>query len=132
APSRRVLLPTHTTSIRSDPRTFPEAGIVRTTDYPWTMFHYDAGRNGAAPASGPTSASAIWNYTTGGIVYASPIVSDGFVFIPSYDGKLYALDEYTGSLIWSFRTGSNIVGTPAVGNGIVYLSSKDFTVYALD
>jgi outer membrane protein assembly factor BamB len=74
----------------------------------------------------------MWSYTTGGIVYASPIVSDGFVFIPSYDGKLYALDEYTGSLIWSFTTGSNIVATPAVGNGIVYLSSKDFTVYALD
>ncbi len=96
------------------------------------MFHYDAGRNGATPASGPTSASLMWSYTTGGIVYASPIVSDGFVFIPSYDGKLYALDEYTGSLIWSFTTGSNIVATPAVGNGIVYLSSKDFTVYALD
>jgi outer membrane protein assembly factor BamB len=59
-------------------------------------------------------------------------VADGFVFIPSYDGKLYALDEYTGSLIWSFTTGSNIVATPAVGNGIVYLSSKDFTVYALN
>ena len=74
----------------------------------------------------------MWSYTTGGVVYASPIVADGFVFIPSYDGKLYALDEYTGSLIWSFATGSNIVATPAVGNGIVYLSSKDFTVYALD
>src|SRR5438876_696342 len=93
------------------------------------MFHYDAGRNGATPASGPTSASLMWSYTTGGIVYASPIVSDGFVFIPSYDGKLYALDEYTGSLIWSFTTGSNIVATPAVGNGMVYLSSKDFNVY---
>ena len=65
-------------------------------------------------------------------MYASPVVADGFVFIPSYDGKLYALDEYTGSLIWSFGTGSNIVATPAVGNGIVYLASKDFTVYALD
>ena len=96
------------------------------------MFHYDAGRNGATPASGPTSASLMWSYTTGGIVYASPIVSDGFVFIPSYDGKLYALDEYTGALIWSFTTGSNIVATPAVGNGTVYLSSEDLTVYALD
>jgi len=74
----------------------------------------------------------MWSYTTGGVVYASPVVADGFVFIPSYDGKLYALVEYTGSLIWSFTTGSNIVATPAVGNGIVYLSSKDFTVYALD
>ena len=127
-----VFLPTDASTNHSNPLSFDNAGPVGTTDYPWTMFHYDAGRNGATPASGPTSASLMWSYTTGGIVYASPIVSDGFVFIPSYDGKLYALDEYTGSLIWSFTTGSNIVATPAVGNGIVYLSSKDFTVYALD
>src|SRR5437879_13162254 len=96
------------------------------------MFHYDAGRNGATPASGPTSASLMWSYATGGIVYASPIVSDGFVFIPSYDGKLYALDEYTGSLLWPFRAGSNIVATPAVENGIDYLASNDFTVYDVE
>jgi len=127
-----VFLPTDTSTDHRDPLSFVNAGPVGTTDYPWTMFHYDAGRNGATPASGPTSASLMWSYTTGGVVYASPVVSDGFVFIPSYDGKLYALDEYTGSLIWSFTTGSNIVATPAVGNGMVYLASKDFTVYALD
>jgi len=127
-----VFLPTDTSTDRRDPLSLVNAGPVGTTDYPWTMFHYDAGRNGATRASGPTSASLMWSYTTGGVVYASPVVSDGFVFIPSYDGKLYALDEYTGSLIWSFTTGSNIVATPAVGNGIVYLASKDFTVYALD
>ena len=127
-----VFLPTDSSRSTTSPRGFLNAGPIGTTDYPWSMFHYDAGRNGATPASGPTSGSLMWSYATGGIVYASPIVADGFVFIPSYDGKLYALDEYTGSLIWSFATGSNIVATPAVGNGIVYLSSKDFTVYALD
>src|SRR5260370_39602148 len=129
-----IFLPTDGSQKGSYPRSFLNAGPVGTTDYPWAMFHYDAGPNGAALASGPVSCPLskcqMWNYTTGGIVYASPIVADGFVFIPSYDGKLYALDEYTGSLIWSFSTGSNIVATPAVGNGIVYLSSKDFTVYA--
>jgi outer membrane protein assembly factor BamB len=127
-----VFLPTDGLSNRNAPRILLNAGPVGTTDYPWAMFHYDAGRSGATPASGPTSASLMWGYTTGGVVYASPVVADGFVFVPSYDGRLYALDEYTGSLIWSFGTGSNIVATPAVGNGIVYLASKDFTVYALD
>ena len=127
-----VFLPTDTSSNPNYPRSFVNGGPVGTTDYPWSMFHYDASRNGATPASGPTSASRMWNYTTGGIVYASPVVTDGYVFVPSYDGKLYAIDEYSGSLIWTFTTGSNIVATPAVGNGIVYLASKDFTVYALD
>src|SRR2546430_13998053 len=95
----------------------------RSTLFPYTTLF-------RAPASGATSASLMWSYTTGGIVYASPIVSDGFVFIPSYDGKLSALAEYTGSLIWSFTRGSTMVATPAVGTGIVYLPSKDFTVYA--
>ncbi len=127
-----VFLPSDTSSNHSYPLSFLNSGPVGTTDYPWAMFHYDARRNGATPASGPTSASLMWSYPTGGVVYASPVVADGFVFIPSYDGKLYALDEYTGALIWSFTTGSNIVATPAVGNGMLYLASKDFTVYALD
>jgi outer membrane protein assembly factor BamB len=127
-----VFLPTDGASNRNAPRVFLNNGPVGTTDYPWAMFHYDSGRSGATPASGPTSASLMWGYTTGSVVYASPVIADGFVFVPSYDGRLYALDEYTGSLIWSFGTGSNIVATPAVGNGIVYLASKDFTVYALD
>ena len=74
----------------------------------------------------------MWSSTTGGAVYASPVVSDGFVFIPSYDGKLYALDEYTGSLIWSFNTGGGILATPAVGNGMVYVPSKNSYMYALN
>jgi outer membrane protein assembly factor BamB len=74
----------------------------------------------------------MWSYTTGNIVYPSPVVDGGFVFIPSYDGTLYAIDEYTGSLIWSFATGGNVFGSPAVANGIVYLPSKNGYVYALD
>ncbi len=127
-----MFLPTDILSNGDNARLFLNAGPVGSTDYPWAMFHYDAARNGATPASGPTSASLMWSYTTGGIVYASPVVADGFVFIPSYDGKLYAIDEYTGALIWSFTTGSNIVATPAVGNQVVYVASKDFTLYALD
>ena len=108
------------------------AGPVGSTDYPWTMFHYDAVRNGVTPASGPSSATLMWSYLTGSIVYPSPVVSDGFVFIPSYDGTLYAFDEYTGSLIWSFRTGGSVIGTPAVSNGMVFVASKDGIVYGLN
>jgi len=74
----------------------------------------------------------MWTFTTGNLVYPSAAVADGYVFIPSYDGSVYALDEYTGSLIWSFPTGGNIIGTPAVGNGMVYVSSKNGYVYALN
>jgi outer membrane protein assembly factor BamB len=113
---------------------FPNVGPSGSTDYPWTMFHYDSARDGVTQASGPPSAptSPMWTYTTGNTVYPSPVVADGYVFIPSYDGTIYALDEYTGNLLWSFFTGGNIIGTPAVANSIVYVSSKNGYVYALD
>src|SRR6266566_4620171 len=115
-----VFLPTDPSTNHSNPLSFLNAGPVGTTDYPWTMFHYDAGRNGATPASGPTSASLMWSYTTGGIVYASPIVSDGFVFIPSYDGKLYALDENTGSMLWRISNVAAVVSSPVLADGKLF------------
>jgi len=108
------------------------AGPSGSTDYPWAMFHYGAARDGVTPASGPGSATPMWTFTTGNIVYPSPVIADGYVFIPSYDGTLYALDEYTGSLLWSFSTSGNIIGTPAIYQGMVFLSSKNGYVYALN
>jgi eukaryotic-like serine/threonine-protein kinase len=125
------LLPTAPNQPGSKPSLFLNAGPTGTTDYPWAMFHYDAVRDGVTPASGPASPSLMWTYTTGNLVYPSAAVADGYVFIPSYDGTLYALDEYTGLLLWSFPTGGNIIGTPAVASGIVYVSSKNGYVYAL-
>ncbi|TMI37265.1 hypothetical protein E6H25_00465 [Candidatus Bathyarchaeota archaeon] len=130
--SSMFILPIATDNPGSKPGPVLNAGPIGTTDYPWTMFHYDAQRAGVTPASGPASASLMWTYTTGNLVYPSAVVADGYVFIPSYDGSVYALDEYTGSLIWSFPTGGNIIGTPAVGNGMVYVSSKNGYVYALN
>ena len=130
--SSMFILPIATDNPGSEPGALLNAGPIGTTDYPWTMFHYDAQRAGVTPASGPASATPMWTFTTGSLVYPSAAVADGYVFIPSYDGSVYALDEYTGSLIWSFPTGGNIIGTPAVGNGMVYVSSKNGYVYALN
>src|SRR5437773_10933104 len=126
------ILPIATDNPGSKPGPVLIGGPIGTTDYAWTMFHYDAQRAGVTPASGPASASLMWAFTTGNLVYPSAAVADGYVFIPSYDGSVYAHDEYTGSLIWSFHTGVNIIGTPAVGNGTVSLSLKNGDVYALN
>lgn len=127
-----VMFPTISNRTGNRPVTIISAGPSGSTDYPWTMFHYDAVRDGVTQASGPSSASLMWSYTTGNSVYPSPVVSDGYVFIPSFDGTLYALDEYTGSLLWSFPTGGNILSTPAVANNTVFLSSQNGYVYALN
>ncbi len=117
----------------SPPKMFSSAPLG-STDYPWTMFHHDSLRLGATLASAPATGSLMWSYTTGAQIYASPAVSDGIVFIPSYDnsGTLYAIDEYSGQLRWTFTTIRPIFSSPAVANGIVYVASRDGFMYALN
>jgi len=74
----------------------------------------------------------MWTFPTGSNVYPSPVISDGMVFIPSYDGNLYALDEFSGAQRWVFYTSAPIYATPAVVNGVIYLASKDTALYAID
>ena len=108
-------------------------GPLGSTDYPWTMFHYDQFRGGTTLASAPGTANQMWRFATGSFVYSSPAVSDGLVFVTSYDMNAYAIDEYSGQQKWSFNTGSVIFSSPAVANGVVYFASRNGGIlYALD
>jgi len=130
--STLYVLPIIPSELNNTPSQVLNSGPSGPTDYPWTMLHYDQFRDGVTPASGPASSTLMWSYTTGNIVYPSAVIADGYVFIPSYDGTLYALDEYTGSLLWSFATGGNVFATPAIANGLVYVASKNGYIYALN
>ncbi len=136
--STLLVLPSLPGQSESRARQVLNAGPTGSTDYPWTMFHYDHFREGVTPASGPLSAptSPMWSYTTGNVVYSSPIVADGYVFTSSYDGIIYALDQDTGSLLWasssSVCSNSQFFGSPAVANGMVYVACKNGYVYALN
>ncbi len=86
----------------------------------------------------------MWTLTATAPVYSSPSVADATVFVASYDGNVYAIDEYSGLTKWSFATGQFITSSPAVSGGIVYVttacptsgsapfSCKSGSVYALD
>jgi outer membrane protein assembly factor BamB len=74
----------------------------------------------------------IWSYTTGGQVWSSPAISDGKVYVGSFDGKMYCLDAVNGNEIWSYTTGAWVWSSPAVYDGKVYIGSDDFKVYCLD
>ena len=102
------------------------------TDYPWNMFHNTPSRTGVTLASAPSIPALAWTYTTNSLVYPSPVVADGIVFIPSYDGNLYARDEFTGQQKWTYSTGTSIYASPAVIGGRVYFASKNSVVYCLD
>ncbi|MGW4202586.1 outer membrane protein assembly factor BamB family protein [Streptomyces sp. NPDC004726] len=83
------------------------------------------------PSAAPSPAKP-WSFTTGGRIWSSPAVADGFLYTGSSDGKVYSLDAGTGTMKWTYTTGENVESSPTVANGILYAASWDRKVYALD
>jgi outer membrane protein assembly factor BamB len=92
------------------------------------------------------SGGVFWTFQTSGIIFSSPsFESDGTVIIGSYfanpgvatsgafDGKVYAIDLYTGKVKWSYQTQSAVGSSAAIGpDNTVYIGSNDGFMYALD
>ena len=67
-----------------------------------------------------------------GYVESSPTVTNGVVYVGSWDYNVYALNASTGAMQWNYTTGDGVAYLPAVANGVVYVGSEDSTGYALD
>lgn len=73
----------------------------------------------------------IWQYATGGRVWATPLVLSDTVYIASLDHHLYALDLQTGALRWQFRAGGAMADCPLFLNDTLYIGAFDHNLYAL-
>jgi outer membrane protein assembly factor BamB len=115
---------------------FAQATFLVQTD--WVQFGFNRARthfNGLENVLNPTNVRNLtrdWTYTTDSFSYSSPAVANGIVYIGSYGGKVYAVNDATGAFLWSYTTGNIIFSSPAVANGIVYISSEDENLYALN
>jgi len=79
-----------------------------------------------------TDGKIIWDFETGAVVTTQPVVSDGVVYVGSWDSYLYALDVADGSEIWKIQTGWGIETVPVVDGTTVFFGSHDGTIYAVD
>ena len=96
----------------------------------WMMFRGDLSRSGTV--ADWTSGQVTWNFSTGDKVRSSPAVSDGIVYVSSFDNYVYALDGTTGTKLWNFKTGNDVYTSPVVADGVVYIGSQDQKLYALN
>jgi outer membrane protein assembly factor BamB len=103
------------------------------SDSEWAMFRHDLSHSGSTPSTAPDVNNTVWSYPTGGgVVWSSPAVVDGKVYVGSYDNKVYCLNAETGVYIWSYITGGIVESSPAVVDGKVYIGSGDKKIYCLD
>jgi outer membrane protein assembly factor BamB len=77
-----------------------------------------------------SNGSLLWSYPTGVIASSSAVVSNGVVYIGSFEAALYALDATTGALRWRYQTGTSVESTPIISNGTLYFTSDG--AYALN
>jgi len=101
----------------------------------WPQFHFTADGTRLNPYENVLNPRNVrrlslrWTYNTGNVVYSSPAIADGALYVGSYD--LFALDANTGAKLWSYNA-STSTASPAVANGVVYSDSTDGNFYALD
>jgi len=73
-----------------------------------------------------------WRFETGDLVWSSPTVVGGTVFIGSATVPVHALDAADGTEQWRFETGYWVISSPTVVDGTVFVGCFDDNVYALD
>jgi hypothetical protein len=63
---------------------------------------------------------------------SSPAVAGGFVYVGSWDDRVYCLNATTGAFVWSYMTDQEVWSSPAVVGGLVYVGSLDDCVHCLN
>jgi outer membrane protein assembly factor BamB len=91
-------------------------------EYPPTYSHgviYEAADSGWVTARSVFTGNIYWSHKLA-TVLASPTLGPKLMYLPSYDGNLYALSRATGKTVWKTHLGGDIEGSPALWHGRVY------------
>jgi outer membrane protein assembly factor BamB len=68
---------------------------------------------------------ALWKFKCEDEVRGTPTISQGSLYIGSYDNNLYSLDAAEGKFQWKYPTDGGIVSRPVVVDGNIYIGSED-------
>jgi len=111
----------------------------------WSQFHggpTHEGNNATETRISPKNVANLqvaWTSPGSGAIAASPVVSDGVVYVGSMDSSDHSLYAFAAgcesgggicSPLWVGAVGGEIYSTPAVADGVVYVSSGNGWVYA--
>ena len=85
-------------------------------------------RSFASPQPGSGSSGSIkplWSFKCEDEVRGTPAISQGVLFVGSYDNNLYALNAADGKFQWKYPTDGGVVSRPLVADGNVFFGSED-------
>ncbi|SIS20740.1 outer membrane protein assembly factor BamB family protein [Natronorubrum thiooxidans] len=91
-------------------------GEYRTYGYSSIRDHHGSDES---PLNSKRSLRSVWGHDVK--ANQQPIISEGTVYLPGSDGKLYALDATTGEELWTKSTDFYLGATPTVDRENIYL-----------
>jgi outer membrane protein assembly factor BamB len=88
---------------------------------PWPTYGFDARRLRYAPGIRLRPPfRRIWTFRGGALLEFPPAAVGGRLYLPTFDGRFYALDAATGRPVWRYDSGRCAWASPAVARGVVY------------
>ncbi|HRA48646.1 MAG TPA: PQQ-binding-like beta-propeller repeat protein, partial [Thermomicrobiales bacterium] len=99
--------------------------------------------DGLIDTSNVGSLAEIWRVPVGGPISATPVISEGVVYVGSYDGLLYARELQTGAEVWTYDTGARVIepnlqiplgipGSAHVDWDVIYVGDSAAVLHAVD
>ena len=105
------------------PRTTRPPVAAPATTVAWGTYGYDDRRSRfASNVSLRPPFRRIWTFRGRALLEFPPAVAYGRVYLPTFDGRFYALDARTGEAVWSHRTRRCGWASPAVRDRLVYVT----------
>jgi outer membrane protein assembly factor BamB len=93
----------------------PRPGIA------WATYGFDASRLRASPfVKLVPPFRRLWTFHGQALLEFPPAVAYGRLYLPTFDGRFYALDAKTGKAIWRFDSGRCSWASPAVAGAVVF------------
>lgn len=72
-----------------------------------------------------------WQVETGEGVWATPLLDNGVLYIPSIDHNLYAVNVTNGEILWTVDLEGAITSTPAIYEDSLYIGSWSHKMYKI-
>ncbi len=73
-----------------------------------------------------------WTFHADGAILAAPTVDGETLYVGSGEGKLYALNRFTGAPRWQLDVHEELTTSPTVSGGRVFVMSSEQSVTAVD
>ena len=72
-----------------------------------------------------------WKFHTESLVFSTPFIHEGVLYVGSHDGYVYAVDARNGKLEWRYRVGDDVLGSAIIDKGMLIVGCDDGVLYGL-